>query len=217
MKYKAVCFDFDYTLGDATDAVVAGYTYGLTRLGWPVPEREAVRRTIGLMLEDGYLRLTGDADSERQRQFRKLFVEVADPMQRTTAKLFPGARELLCALKENGVRLGIISSKGNGTLRAVLENLELLDMLDLVLGNDAVTHHKPDPEGILTALDRFGVRREELLYCGDSLVDAKTAENAGVDFCGVLNGTTTAQELETMSHVHVASDLKALLSWLNGN
>ena len=45
-QYKAVCFDFDYTIGDCTDSIVDGFTHGLTSLGWPAPEREAVRKTI---------------------------------------------------------------------------------------------------------------------------------------------------------------------------
>ena len=53
MKYKAVLFDFDYTLGDATESIVAGYAYGLTQLGWPEPSKEAVQKTIGYLLEDG--------------------------------------------------------------------------------------------------------------------------------------------------------------------
>lgn len=214
MKYKAICFDFDYTLGDATDAVLAGYTYGLTQMGWPAPEREAVRRTIGLMLEDGYTMLTGDADPEHQRQFRPLFVEVADTLQRTGTRLFPGGEELIQSLHSRGIRLGVISSKRTSTLRGVLENLGQLDRMGLVIGSDAVRRHKPDPEGIYVAMECFGVTREELLYCGDTLIDAGTARAAGVDFCGVLNGTTTAEELETMPHVHIAPDLWELARWL---
>ena len=52
MMFKAVCFDFDYTLGESTDSIVAGFVHGLTSLGWPAPERTAVRATIGYMLED---------------------------------------------------------------------------------------------------------------------------------------------------------------------
>ena len=51
MKYRAICFDFDYTLGDSTDSIVAGFQYGFTRLGWPAPDRETVRRTVGYLLE----------------------------------------------------------------------------------------------------------------------------------------------------------------------
>ena len=40
---------------------------------------------------------------------------------------------------------------------------------------------------------------QETLYIGDSTVDAETAQNAGVDFAGVLNGMTTADELQSIS------------------
>ena len=49
--YSAVCFDFDYTLGDSTDSIVAGFQYGFERLGHPIPDRETVRGTIGYLLE----------------------------------------------------------------------------------------------------------------------------------------------------------------------
>lgn len=38
MVYPAVLFDFDYTLGDATDAIVAGFAAGFAALGLPEPE-----------------------------------------------------------------------------------------------------------------------------------------------------------------------------------
>ena len=60
--YSAVCFDFDYTLGDSTDSIVAGFQYGFERLGHPIPDRETVRGTIGYLLEDAYTMLAGDRD-----------------------------------------------------------------------------------------------------------------------------------------------------------
>ena len=51
--YRAICFDFDYTLGDSTDSIVAGFQYGFARLGQPVPDRETVRGTVGYLLEEG--------------------------------------------------------------------------------------------------------------------------------------------------------------------
>ena len=59
MPYKAVFFDFDYTLGDATDCIVAGFYYAFARLGLPEPEYEAVRYTIGMTLENAYTLLSG--------------------------------------------------------------------------------------------------------------------------------------------------------------
>lgn len=215
MNYKAVCFDFDYTLGDATDAIVAGFTHALTQMGWPAPEREAVRRTVGYMIEDAYIMLTGDTDPEHKQQMRPLFVEVAHPMQVEHTPLFPGALELLSALRERGVRVGVVSSKRTQVLREVMENNGALKYVELIIGSDAVSRHKPDPEGLLEAMKRFGVRGEETLYCGDTLIDAHTAQAAGVDFCAVLNGTTTAQEFLSVPHVHMAQDLRELAGWLD--
>ena len=82
MKYRAICFDFDYTLGDSTDSIVAGFQYGFTRLGWPVPDRETVRRTVGYLLEDAYTLLTGDRDPEHRAAFRPLFLEASMERQR---------------------------------------------------------------------------------------------------------------------------------------
>jgi len=214
MRYKAICFDFDYTLGDATDAIVAGFTHALTQMGWPAPEREAVRRTVGYMIEDAYTMLTGDTDPEHRQQMRPLFVEVAHPMQVEHTPLFPGAIELLSALRQRGVRLGVVSSKRTQVLREVMDNNGALEYFELIIGSDAVSRHKPDPEGLLMAMEQLGAERGDLLYCGDTLIDADTAAGAGVDFCAVLNGTTTAAEFSHVPHVHIAPDLWELARWL---
>ena len=109
--FQAICFDFDYTLGDCTDSIVAGFQHGLTAMGWPAPDREAVRATIGYLLEDAYTMLTGDHDPRHRAQFRPLFLEVAQELQRKEATLFPGAPELLRGLKARGVKTAIVSTK----------------------------------------------------------------------------------------------------------
>lgn len=214
MGYQAICFDFDYTLGDATDAILAGFTHALTTMGWPPPEREAVRRTVGYMIEDAYTMLTGDADPAHREQMRPLFVEVAHPMQVEHTPLFPGALELLAGLHRQGVRLGVVSSKRTQVLEEVLEHNGALEFFDLIIGSDAVKRHKPDPEGLLLAMEQMQVSPGQVLYCGDTLIDAQTAAGAGVDFCAVLNGTTTAQEFLSVPHVHIARDLWELGGWL---
>ena len=214
MRYKAICFDFDYTLGDATDAIVAGFTHALTQMGWPAPDREAVRRTVGYMIDDAYTMLTGDTDPEHRQQMRPLFVDVAHPMQVEHTPLFPGAIELLSALCQRGVRLGVVSSKRTQVLREVMANNGALEYFELIVGSDAVSRHKPDPEGLLMAMEQLGVEPDGLLYCGDTLIDADTAAGAGVDFCAVLNGTTAAAEFSRVPHVYIAPDLWELARWL---
>ena len=66
MQYKAVLFDFDYTLGDGTEAILAGFQHAFSKMGLPQPDSEAVRRTVGMPLEEEYTLLSGDASPENR-------------------------------------------------------------------------------------------------------------------------------------------------------
>ena len=209
-QYRAICFDFDYTLGDSTDSIVAGFQYGFAKLGHPIPDRETVRGTIGYLLEDAYTLLTGDEDGDRRAQFRAYFLEVAKPRQREETTLFPGAAELLRELHSRGVRLGIVSTKSGDTIAYIMDRYGLGDCLEVILGSYDVTRHKPHPEGLLTAMERMGVPPEAFLYCGDTVLDAEAAQRAGVDFMAVLNGTTPAEDFLPWPCLYTARDLKEL-------
>ena len=214
--YRAVCFDFDYTLADATDSIVAGFQHGLTKMGWPAPDRETVRGTIGYLLEDAYTMLTGDSDPARRAQFRPLFLEVAKERQRRETVLFPGAEELLRALHGHGVKTAIVSTKRGDTIQYIMERYHLLDQLEFVIGSEDVHAPKPDPQGLNMALEGMGLKPEELLFCGDTVLDAGAAKNAGCPFCAVLNGTTPAGDFADFHPVHIAPDLFELRQWLEG-
>ena len=212
--FKAVCFDFDYTLADCTDSIVAGFCHGLTQLGWPAPDREAVRGTVGFLLEDSYSMLTGDLDPERRAQFRSLFSEVATERQRRETVLLPGGEELLRGLRARVTRIAIVSTKRGDTIEIVLDRLGLAETVDLVVGSADVTRHKPDPEGLLLALDRLEVKPERALFCGDTVLDAGAAQNAGTRFAAVLNGTTGAEAFAPFQPDHISPDLWDLARWL---
>lgn len=212
--YRAVCFDFDYTLGDCTDAIVAGFQHGFTKMGWPAPSREAVRGTIGYMLEDAYTMLTGDGDPDRRAQFRPLFLEVAKERQRRETVLFPGAAELLRGLKARGVKTAIVSTKRGDTIECIMENHGLLHDLSFIIGSERVKLPKPDPQGLLEAMDRLETSPADTLFCGDTVLDAGAAQNAGCDFAAVLNGTTPAEGFAGFTPVHIAPDLPDLSRWL---
>jgi len=223
MKYRGVFFDFDYTLGDSTIPITIGYQKGFAALGWPEPTVEQVRPTIGMTLANGYTLLTGDADPEHHKEFFRQFQlavgEIAEGdgaliMEEETT-LFPGAVELLSALKDRGVVTAIVSTKPRATLRRIFSHRGVTHLFDLVVGGEDVKRAKPDPQGLQWALKELGLSEGEVLFCGDTVIDAATAQNSGVDFCAVLNGTTPARAFEEYPHVHLAADLPALQRWLD--
>lgn len=214
MKYQAILFDFDYTLGDATASIYEGFCYAFEKMGYPRPDREAVRRTVGHMLEDEFTMLTGVDDPAQRAEFRRWFQEKVADTQAEKTELLPGAEELLGALHQRGVKLGIVTSKRNDTLRKILARHGVLDQLDFTVGGDLVGLPKPDPEGLNAGIAALGVEKAYVLYCGDTTIDAGTARNAGVDFAAVLNGTTPAEDFAGYPSVHIAPDLPELKSWL---
>ena len=212
--YQAVLFDFDYTLADCTDSIVDGFRYAMPLLGHPAPEREAVRRTVGFMLEDAYTMLSGDEREENRAQFRAHFISVVMERQRKETVLLPGGDGLLRGLREAGVKSGIVSSKRGDTIQIILERLGLADCVEIVIGNHDVEKHKPHPEGLLKAMAHIGLEPGEVLYCGDTVLDAQAARDAGCDFAAVLNGTTPAGAFDQWPHVYIAADLRDLGNWL---
>lgn len=215
MQYRAVLFDFDFTLADASEAILAGFQHGFSTMGLPAPDPDAVRRTIGIPLEDAFTLLTGHTDAEERQRFRALFTEVAAPMQVEVTRLFPGAEELLRALQAADIPAALVSTKRAQTLRQVLAPRGLLPLFASITGGEMVSRQKPDPEGLLAAVAALGLTPDQVLYCGDTVIDAETAQRAGANFCAVLNGTTPASDFAPFPTAHIAPDLMDLRRWLN--
>lgn len=199
-SYKAVFFDFDYTLADATDGIVESFQYALSNLGFPPAEREAIRKTIGLPLGESFFRVTGDGSAAQADRFRALFKEKADEVMTQNTLLFPDTFETLDTLKKAGLKTAIVTTKYHYRIDETIRKYRLEKMIDLIVGGEDVKKAKPDPEGILLAAQRLELAAGEILFVGDSESDAGAAMNAKVGFAGVLTGTTSEQALQSYPH-----------------
>lgn len=195
MKVRLVLFDFDYTLGDSSEAIIDCFNTGLRGLGLPEATSEAIRRTIGLPIVDSLVAVAGEAARERGDEFRAAWRQRSDRIMVPGTRLLPGVRAAVDALHGERRMLGVVSTKYRVRLDGVLEREGLRDRFAVVLGGDDVATPKPAPEGLILAMDRVGVSARETLYVGDSIVDAEAAERAGVRFAAVLTGVTRRDEL----------------------
>lgn len=211
---KAVIFDFDYTLGDSTDGIVLSINYALKQLGLAERNTEEIRKTVGLSLTDTYYALTRRQSEEEAKQFSDYFKEKADFVMVENTVLYHGVKELLQALQQDGYRIAIVTTKFRYRIVQILKKFDAANFVDLIVGGDDVKIEKPNPEGLLWAIDRFGLTKQEVLYVGDSLVDAKTANNAQVNFAGVLTGTTTTADFGQYPSVFIGETVNELHSFL---
>ena len=145
-KYKAVLFDFDYTLGDSTDGIVQSISYALEQLNEQPQELENIRRTIGMTLKETYRTLTGNMDEERATQFEIFFKQKADEVMVAGTNLYAPTRQALEMLHGHGCKIGIVTTKYHYRIGAILEKFGMSMMIDVIVGGDDVKRQKPAPD-----------------------------------------------------------------------
>lgn len=211
MNYTTYLFDFDYTLVDSSRGIVTCFRNVLARHGYGQITDNAIKRTIGKTLEESFSILTGIKDENTLLGFKKEYTKEADIYMTANTMLFPETKSVLTELKRNGAQLGIISTKYRFRIQELLDMQFPAGFMDIIVGGEDVQLPKPSPEGLLYAIQCLGAEPAETLYIGDSTVDAETAQNAAINFAGVLHGVTTATELELYPHVRIMNDLYGLL------
>ena len=116
-------------------------------------------------------------------------------------------KETLIKLRGNGYKLAIVTTKFHYRIEQILSKHNASDLIDIIVGAEDVKIEKPSPEGLFWLIDHLGVEKMDVLYVGDSVVDAKTAENANVKFAAVLTGTTTRADFENHSNVYIGKNV----------
>lgn len=215
-RYDALLFDFDYTLADSSQAVIESMLYALENIGLPLPSNDEIRKTIGISLGKALETFTGKDDLDTLDRFISLFKEKADEVALDKTYIIDGVGSVLVALKQRDIPLGIVSTKFRYRIEDVLRRDGLMDYFEVIIGGEDVVELKPDTEGLNAAISRLKVNRENVLYVGDSVTDAETARNAGVDFAAVLTGVTLKTDFEEFAPVALLDNLNGVFGILNG-
>jgi HAD superfamily hydrolase (TIGR01549 family) len=126
--------------------------------------------------------------------------------------LFSNTIEILTRIKRNGFSVGIVTTKYHHRIDAILNKYGICSLVDIIVGLDDVKKAKPDPEALLLAIDRLRVNIKDVLYTGDSLIDAETAKNAHVYFFAVTTGTTMESEFKRYPNIAIVGGLKELVN-----
>jgi phosphoglycolate phosphatase-like HAD superfamily hydrolase len=184
---QAVVFDFDDTLADTLAARV--HAWGQT-FAWAGIEKPSAadfvteQRGVSLQGSVEILQKSRGVNTEGMLEAYRSAYWAKKP---GLLRLFDGVQELVSTLRDAGVPMGIVTSKGRDLLidgRAAgtlveLDELGLSWLAPHTVGFEDVSHPKPHPEGVLRVLDGLGVTPEVTLVVGDSPADILAAHNAG--------------------------------------
>jgi phosphoglycolate phosphatase len=206
---RAVLFDFDYTLADTSRGVIECVRVALEEMGLPAVSAERVRETIGMSLRETFRHVSEEGNEKRSDEFERLFLKRADEVMVDLAVMYERARESVQQLRDQFL-LGIVSTKFRYRIQTILKREKMLSAFDVVVGGEDVIHHKPHPEALLKAVDLLGCLPDEVIYVGDSTIDAEAARRASIWFVAVLSGVTRREEFEGYEHVRIIEDIDGL-------
>ena len=195
--YKLIIFDLDGTLLDTMEDITNGVNHALTACGCRRITVDHCRTLVG----NGIKNLLRDAlpedikTDEMLAQMSEYFYPYYNAHLSDFTRPYPGMTETLETLAANGMKLAVASNKFQaGTEELVEKFFGHIDFVK-VLGQREGYPIKPDAGVVFEIMEAAGVTKEDVLYCGDSDVDMKTGNNAGVRTLAVTWGFRTKEQL----------------------
>ncbi len=200
-------FDVDGTLVDTNYQHALAWYRAFRRHDLTVPVWR-IHRGIGMGGDQFVPYLVGQEIEERlgddlreawTEEFDKLIDEVSP---------FEGARELLVEVKRRGFRVVLASSGKKKHVEYFLDLIDGRSVADAWTTSDDVENSKPEPDLVVTALDRVQGARGVLI--GDSTWDCIAAGKAGVPTLTVRTGGFSVEELYEAGASTVYDSLREL-------
>ncbi len=198
-----VIIDLDGTLVDTAADLAAAVNAMLADLGRQDLPVEQVARYVGKGAEVLVHRaLTGTPDGRvSPGEFEPAMRAFLAHYQRENgrhARLYPGVREGLEAMRAKALRLAVVTNKPAAFTGPLLAMTEVAEFFELVVSGDTVARKKPDPLPMLHVCERFGLPPQRMVAIGDSMNDALAARAAGIAVMTVPYGYNEGRDVRSL-------------------
>lgn len=203
-------FDWDGTLCDSIEHIVAAMRDAAVELALEPPPAESVRNIVGLGLPQAVSQLFPGLDEAARKELALTYSRHFASPERPPASLFDGAMETLLGLRARGIQLAVATGKSRRGLDRVLGTLGLSEFFEATRCADE-TRSKPDPCMLLEILAERGKAAHEAVMIGDSEYDLAMAQEAGVRSVGVSFGVHDSDRLGTYKPLAIIDKLPELL------
>jgi alpha,alpha-trehalose phosphorylase len=187
-QIRAVLFDLDGVVVFTDKYHYLAWKRLSDEQGWEFDEKvnqrlRGIPRMASLeqILLHNKVRLPDDEKVRLAKQKNEYYKQLLEQIDETA--LYPGAIDLLRALKEEGTLLGLCSSSRNA--QTVLDKLGLTEWFDVVVTGHDITRAKPDPQIFLLAAEQLRVPAFHCLVFEDAASGVESALAAGMKCIGV--------------------------------
>lgn len=197
MKYRAVIFDLDGTLLDTIKDIADSMNCVLKKFGLPTYKTEDYYYFVGEGMETLCKRVlppSHNTPSMITRCVKAMKEEYKKRWLNNTVP-YPGIPELLNELENKGIKMAVLSNKPDQLTKLLVEKILTGINFSFILGESPNFPKKPAPDSALYIAKYLNIQAAECIYLGDSDIDMKTANSAGMFAVGALWGFRTAREL----------------------
>ena len=203
---RLAIFDCDGTLVDSQHNICLAMEDSFQRSGLAPPERDSIRRIVGLSLLEAVQALAPDAHTDLHAQLGEDYKTAFQRLRGcglVDEPLFEGITDALSTLVEDGWLLGVATGKSDRGLALCLDHHGI--GRHFVTLQTADRHpSKPHPSMIQQAMADAGAAPETTMMIGDTAYDIGMARAAGVTAVGVAWGYHDEAELFAEGAHHVA-------------
>lgn len=206
-----IIFDWDGTLADSTDHIVAAMQAAIAEMGLEFRSDEICRAQIGLGLGETARSLFPQLSEECVNTFRQTYSKRYLALGKDQFKLclYEGALQTLTQLRDSGHQLAIATGKSRAGLNRVLNELELKDWFVATRASDE-TASKPDPLMLKELLQETGFTASQAVMIGDSSYDLEMAQAIDMLRVGVSYGVHSVETLSSYKPAAIAHSVKEL-------
>lgn len=178
---RAVLLDMDGTILDTEEFITWSFTEASRIVGVGV-DAGLVRRSIGRPLDEFHQLVFKGLSRDKYMELMRVRSRIVEENWRRMIRVFEDAPPALAGLKARGFKLAVASSSRVERILEYLSYFKLIDFFDAVSGVTDGVRGKPQPDVVVNALSKLGVRPGEAVYVGDREVDCQASHAAGVPF-----------------------------------
>ena len=214
---RAVIFDIDGTLFDTLPTLAAAANEVLMATGLRAIPAKALRPALSAGLGHMFrhaLALQNPAPNADVAQNLEVNFK-AQYYKRWLSKASPYAEaaNLITTLQVSGLRLGVCTNRDRASTELLLQNASLRPCFEVLVGLGDTPLPKPAADPLLLAISAMGLSPAEALFVGDSIVDARCAQAAGVRFAAHSAGYAD-QATDLLPHVLHFDSYSQLKPWV---
>ena len=209
---RAILFDWDNTLVDTWPCIGRATNITLAAMGHAPWTEAEIRERVAGSLRDTFPKIYGDRWEEARAHYYRAF----EAFHLETLIPLAGAEDLLRAVADAGVVMGVVSNKTGRYLRQESSHLGWDGYFAKLVGAQDAPRDKPAPDPIHLALAGTGISAgPEVWFVGDADVDVVCGAAAGCTTI-LAHGTPLADHAVPRARAADCADLIRLLDKASG-